>query len=351
MSLSAESDKGVALDLRAFEKARAKLLSFLGKSFSLSVVSSTAAIILSNKLRARQSRAIMRLGCGGSPPRAKLLSVLEKFILYKKALCNIIFSDIMDMIDFFEVVSMNEILNEILNDNIADNEKSIVEKKLTPEMELEQLKERLHEAELELSDKKTSLIEITAARNALYKSVQSLQMQLADVTAQRENDIQAYEAELRLRLEEKHELQEKYDLLVIKAKRYDDLQESLMNIKMKAEARALGVIDEAQEKAMDAVNVIDTIEKEVNLFREDIAWLRRDIKIGTITLDDRLDTLYKRICKSMDTLTKIKNDFYTSNNIPLGNEFDESFENPIPNIKYPDEEDIQEEQTDADKKV
>ena len=289
----------------------------------------------------------MRLGCGGSPPRAKLLSVLEKFILYKKALCNIIFSDIMDMIDFFEVVSMNE----ILNDNIADNEKSIVEKKLTPEMELEQLKERLHEAELELSDKKTSLIEITAARNALYKSVQSLQMQLADVTAQRENDIQAYEAELRLRLEEKHELQEKYDLLVIKAKRYDDLQESLMNIKMKAEPRALGVIDEAQEKAMDAVNVIDTIEKEVNLFREDIAWLRRDIKIGTITLDDRLDTLYKRICKSMDTLTKIKNNFYTSNNIPLGNEFDESSENPIPNIKYPDEEDIQEEQTDADKKV
>ena len=54
ISLSAESDKGVALDLRAFEKAR-----------------------------------------------AKLLTVLEKFISYKKALYNIIFSDIMDMIDFF----------------------------------------------------------------------------------------------------------------------------------------------------------------------------------------------------------------------------------------------------------
>ena len=35
------------------------------------------------------------------------------------------------MIDFFEVVSMNE----ILNNNIANNEKSIVEKKLTSEME------------------------------------------------------------------------------------------------------------------------------------------------------------------------------------------------------------------------
>jgi len=34
ISLSAESDKGVALDLRAFEKARAKLLTVLGKFIS-----------------------------------------------------------------------------------------------------------------------------------------------------------------------------------------------------------------------------------------------------------------------------------------------------------------------------
>jgi len=34
ISLSAESDKGVALDLRAFEKARAKLLTVLKKCIS-----------------------------------------------------------------------------------------------------------------------------------------------------------------------------------------------------------------------------------------------------------------------------------------------------------------------------
>lgn len=230
---------------------------------------------------------------------------------------------------------MNNILNNDSDTN--DTEKNVIERNLTPEMEIEQLKERLHNAELELSDKKIALIEITAARNALYNSIQSLQMQLADVTAQRENDIEAYEAELRQRLDEKHALQEKYDLLVIKAKRYDELQESLMNIKMKAEARALGVIDEAQEKAMDAVNIIDSIEKEVNLFREDIAWLRRDIKIGTITLDDRLDTLYQRICKNMDLLIEIKKDFYKSNHLPFDNDFDEGSNNPIPNIEYPDE--------------
>lgn len=249
------------------------------------------------------------------------------------------FSDIINTIDCFEVIPVNEILNDSSTEYNA--EKTIIEKNPTLEMEIEQLKERLHETELELSDKKITLIEITAARNALYNSLQSLQMQLADVTAQRENDIEAYEAELRRRLDEKHALQEKYDILVIKAKRYDELQESLMNIKMKAEARALGVIDEAQEKAMDAVNVIDMIEKEVNLFREDIVWLRRDIKVGTITLDDRLDTLYQRICKNMDALTKIKNNFYKSNNIPMDNEFDDDSKNPIPTIEYPDENSLE----------
>lgn len=230
---------------------------------------------------------------------------------------------------------MNEAKNEI-TENCEDT-LEIPELSSNIEAELKQLKERLHETELELSDKSIALIEMTAARNALYKSLQSVQMQLADVSAQRQNDIEAYEAELRLRLDEKHELQEKYDLLVIKAKRYDELQESLMNIKMKAEARALGVIDDAQVKAMDAVNLIDSIEKEIDLFREDIVWLRRDIKVGTVTLDDRLDTLYKRLCKNMDTLTKIKIEFYKRNNLPFDNNFDEESSSVTPVIEYPDE--------------
>lgn len=240
---------------------------------------------------------------------------------------------------------MNKIKNEI-TESLKDTSDTL-EHSSDIEAELKQIKERLHETELELSDKSIVLIEMTAARNALYKSLQSVQMQLADVSAQRQNDIEAYETELRLRLDEKHELQEKYDLLVIKAKRYDELQESLMNIKMKAEARALGVIDEAQVKAMDAVNLIDCIEKEVDLFREDIAWLRRDIKVGTVTLDDRLDTLYKRLCKNMDALTKIKNEFYKSNNLPFESEFDDDTSTATPTLEYPDEN--QEESADTQK--
>lgn len=234
-------------------------------------------------------------------------------------------------------------------DTMDETKKEVAQHSSSIESELKQLKERLHETEFELSNKSIALIEMTAARNALYDSLQSVQMQLADVSAQRQNDIEAYESELQLRLKEKHQLQEKYDLLVIKAKRYDELQESLTNIKMKAEARALGVIDEAQVKAMDAVNLIDSIEKEIDLFREDIIWLRRDIKVGTLTLDDRLDTLYKRLCANMDVLKKIKNEFYISNNIPFEDDFIEDSSNTTPVIKYPDEN--QEDHTTQESKV
>ena len=73
----------------------------------------------------------------------------------------------------------------------------------------------------------------------------------------------------------------------------------------------------AQEKAMDTIMLIDDIEKEISLFREDVTYLRRDIKIGTVTLDDRLENVYLRLCKSLDKLTAIRDEFYIKNSLPF----------------------------------
>ena len=192
-----------------------------------------------------------------------------------------------------------------------------VKHKLTAEEQIDFLERKLEEAKLEVTDKNIALIEMTAARNALYQSVQDTQMKLAEVQGQRDNDIEAYQKELTLRLQEKRQLQTEIDTLSIKAKRYDELQESLIKIKMDAEVRAHSVVDEAQEVALDTVTLIDNIEKEMELFSEDIVFLRRDIKIGTLTLDDRLDTVYIRLRRNLDRLTKIKRDFYKKNSLPL----------------------------------
>ena len=213
---------------------------------------------------------------------------------------------------------------------------SIKDTKLTPEENIEFLKKKLEEAERKATDSNIALIEMTAARNALYKSLQDTQLRLAETISQRENDVEAYQKELELRLQEKRELQEKYDSLVIKAKRYDELQESVVKIKMNAEIKAHTVIDEAQEKALDTVNLIDDIAKEINLFRDDITYLRRDIKIGTFTVDDRLENIYQRLCKNMDRLMKIKEDFYIKNSLPLDETETSVYEGNAPVIIYPE---------------
>lgn len=218
----------------------------------------------------------------------------------------------------------------------SSNIPKITETKLTQKEYIEFLQKKLEQAELAATDKNIALIEMTAARNALYKSLQDTQMRLAETIGQRENDIEAYQKELDLRLEEKRKLQEQYDSLVIKAKRYDELQESLVKIKMNAEVRAHSVIDEAQEKAMDTIMLIDDIAKEIDLFREDITYLRRDIKIGTLTLDDRLENIYIRLCKNMDKLAKIKENFYLKNSLPLGDGNESFAEGAAPVINYPE---------------
>lgn len=219
---------------------------------------------------------------------------------------------------------------------VSEGNTVITDSKLTPEEEIEFLGGKLRETELQLTEKNIALIEMTAARNALYRSLQETQMRLAEAQGQRENDVEAYQKELDIRLDEKRRLQEQVDALSIKAKRYDELQESIVKIKMKAELRAHGVIDEAQEKAMDTVMLIDNIEKEIKLFREDITYLRRDIKIGTVTLDDRLENVYLRLCRNLDRLVEIKEEFYKKNSLPLGEEEEAESKSAVPTINYPD---------------
>ena len=94
-------------------------------------------------------------------------------------------------------------------DIINGEEAAITNSRLTPKEQIEFLERKLEQAELEATDKGIALIEMTAARNALYKSLQDTQMRLAEALGQRENDIEAYQKELDIRLSEKRQTKKK----------------------------------------------------------------------------------------------------------------------------------------------
>ena len=101
-----------------------------------------------------------------------------------------------------EVTALAESVN---NDTSAAE---AAKEKLTDREQIEFLQKKLREAEKAFSEKDIALIEMTAARNALYKSLQDTQLRLAETIGQRENDVEAYQKELELRLSEKRQLQE-----------------------------------------------------------------------------------------------------------------------------------------------
>ena len=67
--------------------------------------------------------------------------------------------------------------------------------------------------------------------------------------------------------------------------------------------------------AMDAICVVDKINKELVLLKEDLEVLKSDLKIGTATVEDRIDSFYYSIFEYMKDLNDIKNQFYKENNI------------------------------------
>ncbi|MBQ9461666.1 MAG: hypothetical protein IJU51_07130 [Clostridia bacterium] len=72
----------------------------------------------------------------------------------------------------------------------------------------------------------------------------------------------------------------------------------------------------------------------MRLFREDLTFLRRDIKIGTLTLDDRLQNVDIRLTKNLEKLLKIRETFYVTNSLPM-DEPSVAAGN-VPYIYYPD---------------
>ena len=91
---------------------------------------------------------------------------------------------------------------------------------------------------------------------------------------------------------------------------------------------------------MDTIMLIDDIEDEIRMFQEDLVFLRRDIRIGTLTLDDRLENVYRRLCKNLDKLTAIKENFYITNSLPLDDEPTYNNDITVPVIQYPTDEEL-----------
>lgn len=106
------------------------------------------------------------------------------------------------------------------------------------------------------------------------------------------------------------------DELVRKSRQYDDIQFHLYEIHQKAETEALMIRDSAKEQAMDAIFVIDEIKDTVSIFQQDVQGLKKDLEIGSRTLEDRVASFSYALESFEEILDQIKRRFYEDNHLP-----------------------------------
>ena len=169
----------------------------------------------------------------------------------------------------------------------------------------------------ELKNQNDILESIKDENLRLYETLKKHQSAFSEIIMQKDDDISIFEKELSKYIEEKSQLQKQIDKLTIKSKRYDKFQGNLLKIQLKAESTALKMIEEAQAQSMESISIIDDIAREVYLFMVDTYKLKEDLKIGTVTIEDRISSICYKFNYHLEILKQIKKNFYETNNLNI----------------------------------
>lgn len=160
------------------------------------------------------------------------------------------------------------------------------------------------------------LHDIIKERDYLYQQLNKQQDRYDKLLEEREKDRYFYEQEITNYIKVKKDLQEKIDSFKEKSIKYDNIKNDIKDIRLKAEFVALNLIENGQCLAMDAVYVIDKINNNLLLLKNDLEYLQQDIKIGTVTIEDRLNSFCYTLSTYIEDLNNIKAKFYKDNDIP-----------------------------------
>lgn len=200
---------------------------------------------------------------------------------------------------------------------------------------VEELNEKILHLEYEVSEKTSEILSLKKEKERLYNDVKEARYQAALFRTEMQNSSGIYEEELERRIKEKNALQEQLDLVAIKVKRYDELEKTVSEIKIKANQEAVKLMDEAEEKSMDAVTVIEFILKDIGRMKFDLENLSRNSSAGKSDLQEEIALMIDLLNNHLEYLKKIKSGFYKMNNITEYENTPEDFSlaHRVPKIK------------------
>lgn len=177
------------------------------------------------------------------------------------------------------------------------------------------LDEKILHLEYEVSEKTSEILRLKKDNERLYNDVKEARYQAALFRTELQNGTRIYEEELERRIKEKNALQEQLDLTAVKVKKYDELEKTVSEIKINASQNAVKLMDEAEEKSMDAVTVIEFIQKDIGRLKFDLENLSKNSNADKSDVDEEISLMTDLLNRHLDYLKSIKSGFYKMHNI------------------------------------
>ncbi len=178
-----------------------------------------------------------------------------------------------------------------------------------------ELKEEILKLRYEAQESSRRELLLKKENEKLYADLKDARYHQALFQTELESRAKLYEEELDRQIQEKNELQSKLDKAAVKVKLYDTLDKTVTQLRQDAQRKADRLMDETQEKSMDAVTVIDFIREDIGRMKLDIENLTRSESATKEQLDEEAALMIDLLNSHLAYLQKIKSGFYSMHGI------------------------------------
>ena len=112
-----------------------------------------------------------------------------------------------------------------------------------------------------------------------------------------------------------HSKQARIDMLETELKNLKKYYDQVKQMQLDSELKALELIENAKTSALDSIYIVDDIIDDTKKLISDVEYLKKDIEIGSLTIEDCLNNFFNKLNFHISKLTLLKRQFYFENQL------------------------------------
>ena len=178
-----------------------------------------------------------------------------------------------------------------------------------------ELKERVMQLEYEAADRSSELLRLKKENERLYQSVKTSVEQASAFRTELEENKRFYSKRVEELAEEKAELTKKYDIMKTEFERVNGTYTSATQAREEVRRESLELMDKVRETSMDAVTMIDYVQKDIKKLKLDLDNMAKSESTKQSDVDDEIQLMLDLLNTHSTKLAAIRSGFYSVNKI------------------------------------